>query len=483
MSSDLPLIEVRNLAKRYEMYDSPRDRLKQFLFSPVSRFLNQRFPIFGFDQSPLPETFFKEFWALKEISFNVRAGETLGIIGRNGSGKSTLLQLIAGTLTPTSGQISVHGRVAALLELGSGFNPEFSGRENIFLNGQILGLSQLEITSRFDRIVEFADIGDFLDQPLRTYSSGMYLRLAFAVQAHLDASVVIIDEALAVGDVFFRQKCYARLEELRKSGAAIILVSHSMPDVEQFCERAIVLDRGITHFMGAASEASKHYYQINQTESGLVDLNNNVVVKSDATLRPTQSRRSPSEHTMLDISEKPQITNGKARCLVVGLFDEYGNPCNSFTQGQTATFYYEFITSVNIGVPICGVLIVNERGVIVFGKNASQYTSEVSSTLGAGDHITCRHVVSLNLGPGEYTFEVGMVSMSPAQWKQRSEIPYPNSDALHERICHVPKVGSFSVRLAHRNGVAFLTHHGVADLPGNLETTVTSSISSAEANA
>ncbi|OSJ19314.1 ABC transporter ATP-binding protein, partial [Bradyrhizobium canariense] len=163
------------------------------------------------DEAPV---YHREFWALKGISFEVRPGETLGIIGRNGSGKSTLLQIIAGTLSPTAGEVRVTGRVAALLELGSGFNPEFSGRENVLLNARILGLNREEIEARYDQIVAFADIGDFIEQPVKTYSSGMFVRLAFAVQAHIDASIVIIDEALAVGDVFFRQKCYARLEEI-----------------------------------------------------------------------------------------------------------------------------------------------------------------------------------------------------------------------------------------------------------------------------
>ena len=267
MSSDEIVIDVRNLSKRYEIYNTPRDRLKQLVLPRLHQTANRAGVALGISKHRAPPIYFREFWALQDVSFQVRRGETFGIIGRNGSGKSTLLQILAGTLAQTSGQANVKGRIAALLELGSGFNPEFTGRDNVFLNARILGLTQKEIEARYDQIVEFADIGEFIDQPVKTYSSGMFVRLAFAVQAHIDASIVIIDEALAVGDVFFRQKCYSRLEQLRDSGAAILLVSHSMPEIEQYCERAILLDHGSQRFIGPSSEAAKHYYLLAPTAS------------------------------------------------------------------------------------------------------------------------------------------------------------------------------------------------------------------------
>jgi lipopolysaccharide transport system ATP-binding protein len=196
MSSEDAVISVRELGKRYEIYDRPGDRLKQFVLPRFSRALGLN-----------DRQYFREFWALKNVSFEVGRGETVGIIGRNGSGKSTLLQMICGTLNPTNGSIRVRGKVAALLELGSGFNPEFTGRENVHMNAALLGLSSDEIEARFDDIVAFADIGDHIEQPVKTYSSGMMVRLAFSVIAHVDAEVLVIDEALAVGDAFFNQKC------------------------------------------------------------------------------------------------------------------------------------------------------------------------------------------------------------------------------------------------------------------------------------
>ena len=191
-----------------------------------------------------PHKYFRDFWALKNVSFEVRKGETFGVIGCNGSGKSTLLQLICGTLSPTHGSIETDGRIAALLELGSGFNPEFTGRENVHLNGSILGLSQQEISSRFDDIASFADIGEFLDQPVKTYSSGMVLRLAFAVAINVDPQILVVDEALSVGDEMFQRKCFSQIEKLKKNGTTILFVSHSAPTVIQLCDQVLLLDAG-----------------------------------------------------------------------------------------------------------------------------------------------------------------------------------------------------------------------------------------------
>lgn len=233
MSYNEPVIRAIALSKCYHIYSRPIDRLKQSIVPKV-------FNIFG---RPA-QNYYRQFWALQNIEMEVRKGETVGIIGRNGSGKSTLLQLICKTLAPTSGMIETQGRIAALLELGSGFNPEFTGRENVFLNGAILGLSQDEIKSRFDAIADFADIGEFIEQPVKFYSSGMTVRLAFAVQAMVDPDILIVDEALAVGDERFQRKCFRRLEELKKKGTSILFVSHVGQQIIELCDRAVLLEHG-----------------------------------------------------------------------------------------------------------------------------------------------------------------------------------------------------------------------------------------------
>ncbi len=217
-------ISLQNVCKCFKQYNHPVDRLKEILLPGKSRA--------------------KEFWALQNIHLQVAWGETLGIVGRNGSGKSTLLQIIAGTLLPTSGDVSVQGRISALLELGSGFNPEFTGRQNVFLNGQLLGLTPSQIEAKFDDIAGFADIGDFIDRPVKTYSSGMFMRLAFAVAINVQPDILVVDEALSVGDEAFQRKCFARIRDIREMGGIILFVSHSASHILELCDEAVLMDRG-----------------------------------------------------------------------------------------------------------------------------------------------------------------------------------------------------------------------------------------------
>jgi len=249
MSSKEIAVRVANLSKCYEIYGRPQDRLKQSIYPRLRRLARQP-----------PKQYYREFWALKDISFEIMKGETIGIIGRNGSGKSTLLQIICGTLAPTSGTVETNGRVAALLELGSGFNPEFTGRENVFMNGAVLRLTREEITARFDKIVAFADVGDFIEQPVKTYSSGMLLRLAFAVIAHVDADILVIDEALAVGDAFFTQKCMRFLRRFMETGT-VLFVSHDTASVMNLCKFAIWIEKGEILQQGSPKEICEVYLQ------------------------------------------------------------------------------------------------------------------------------------------------------------------------------------------------------------------------------
>ena len=242
MSSELA-ISVHDLSKCFHIYDKPRDRLFQMLARDRKQY-------------------FREFWALNAVSFDIRKGETVGIVGRNGSGKSTLLQLVCGTLNPTHGTITTNGRIAALLELGSGFNPEFSGRENVYMNAAVLGLSREETDARFSEIEAFAEIGEFIDQAVKTYSSGMMVRLAFAVAINVEPQILIVDEALSVGDELFQRKCFARIEAIKESGATILFVSHSGSAVVELCDRAILLDSGEKLIEGAPKSIIGKYQKL-----------------------------------------------------------------------------------------------------------------------------------------------------------------------------------------------------------------------------
>lgn len=240
MSSDIA-IKVDNLSKCYQIYDNPRDRLKQMLMRGRRKY-------------------YREFWALRNLSFEVKKGEAVGIIGRNGSGKSTLLQLICGTLSPTSGSVQTEGRIAALLELGSGFNPEFTGRENVYMNSAVLGLNLAEIDACYDKIVAFADIGDFIEQPVKTYSSGMFVRLAFAVAVHVQPDILVVDEALSVGDIAFRNKCMEAIQKLMACGVTVLFVTHDLGTLQLLCSRVFWLSYGELLASGDPVRIAQDYY-------------------------------------------------------------------------------------------------------------------------------------------------------------------------------------------------------------------------------
>lgn len=278
MCSDDVVLSVKNVSKCFEMYEKPIHRLFQTFCAGRRKF-------------------YREFWALRGIDFEIHKGECVGIIGRNGAGKSTLLQIVTGTLSPTTGTIVRRGRIAALLELGSGFNPEFSGRENVYLNGAILGLSKKEIDARYEDILAFADIGEFIDQPVKTYSSGMMVRLAFAVQVMVDPDVLIVDEALAVGDVAFQRKCYMRMEALKKRGVTILLVTHGMETVKQFCSRVILLKDHLLDFDGEPEEGVTRYMRsLFPVEADASAKDRGMAASSPDTPQRTASKTAPGEY-------------------------------------------------------------------------------------------------------------------------------------------------------------------------------------------
>ncbi len=287
MSSEFA-IKIDSLSKCYQIYDTPRDRLKQMIVPKLQKIALQS-----------PRQYFREFWAVRNISLDIKRGEAVGIVGRNGSGKSTLLQLICGILSPTKGIVETDGRIAALLELGSGFNPDFTGRENVYLNGAILGIDKEKLDEKFSHIVKFADIGDHLDQPVKTYSSGMFVRLAFAVQMHLEPEILIIDEALSVGDQFFQAKCYAAIRGMMDKGTTVLFVSHSAATVKALCPRAILLSRGELVMDGPASKVLDRYFVLGSLEGN-----------SAAHTQPTQGPESAKLTDITTESKVAQIVSG-----------------------------------------------------------------------------------------------------------------------------------------------------------------------------
>jgi lipopolysaccharide transport system ATP-binding protein len=394
MSSDIA-IKVENLSKCYEIYDTPRDRLKQFLLPRLRHKVGLP-----------PAQYYKEFWALKDVSFEVKKGETVGIIGRNGSGKSTLLQMICGTLTPTSGSVVTHGRIAALLELGSGFNPDFTGRENVYMNATVLGLNKDEIEARFDDIAAFADIGRFIDQPVKTYSSGMYVRLAFAVIAHVDADILIIDEALAVGDAFFQQKCMRFLRSFQDKQGTVLFVSHDTGSVLSLCDRAVLLiPNASAMHIGDAETICRYYLEhlyadpIRQIES----VTKTIVLGDDnsegvhlTTVDTGRSQRSydgeMKVETIYAVSafrpEAESFGNGGASIIDSGFLGKHENVETTVKGDQSVCFFIRVHSHKRIQRPAFGFMIKNSLGEYVYAEGTDMHFRHYELELAEGDVAT-----------------------------------------------------------------------------------------------
>ena len=373
MSSDIAIF-VDNISKCYLIYDRPQDRLKQGFFR------NRKF--------------YREFWALKDVSLQVKKGETVGIIGLNGSGKSTLLQIIAGILTPTTGNINVYGRVAALLELGSGFNPEFTGRENVIMNGSIMGLSLNEITERIPIIERFAEIGDFFEQPVKTYSSGMFVRLAFACAINVDPDILLIDEALAVGDMQFQLKCMDKLKSLKKSNKTIIFVSHDVYAVRNFCEQSVWMMDGMIHQRGNVHSVTERYYDFMKIG--------------------------------LD-KEPPNIpTETKKNILAIGetfFCDRKGKKKKDFVFGEPITIIINYVLNKDMEGLVGGVALFDKQNTYVCGLN-TKLDSYLLPT-NAGKYQLILKYTEINLMPGTYFIDIGFFEDSAVvQLDYKSRINY-----------------------------------------------------------
>ena len=369
MFSDEVALRVFSLSKHYEIYKTPGDRLKQFLIPKLQKVIG----------SKKDKKYFQEFWALKNISFEVKKGQTVGIIGKNGSGKSTLLQLICGTLSPTSGTVHINGRVAALLELGSGFNPEFTGKENIYLNAAILGLSKIEIDMRYQEILDFADIGEFIDLPVKTYSSGMMLRLAFAVIAHVDADILVIDEALSVGDAFFTQKCMRFLHEFMKT-KTILFVSHDAGAVLNLCDYAHELKNGVLNFSGPPKIVIERYlnslYAGNLThDSSITEADNNLgkgdLDNNSLELNESGNNLPPQMYSEVFNFDSQNVGMGtkKVRIDSVSLLSQSGLSITTIPKQQEVVLRIEGEAFIDLNNPIVGFELKDRLGQVIFAEN------------------------------------------------------------------------------------------------------------------
>ena len=372
-------IQVKDLSKVYKLYNKPSDRLKETL---------------GFHVDA------REHYALKHVNFEIRKGETVGIIGTNGSGKSTILKIITGVLNPTGGEVNVDGRISALLELGAGFNMEYTGIENVYLNGTMLGFTKEEIDERLDNILEFADIGDFVNQPVKSYSSGMFVRLAFAVAINIDPEILIVDEALSVGDVFFQAKCYRKFEDFKKEGKTILFVSHDLGSITKYCDRAILLIQGEKIFEGTPKEAVDIYKKV-------------LVHQFDPSELETDSRMNDVEDVSANWKDSV-VVNPKlieygekiAEITDYAILDDKGLITNTLMKGSTFSVRMKVDFHEEIKEPIYAFTIKNLQGIEITGTNTMYEKADVKGKKeGESQEITFTQ--KLDLQGGEYLISLG----------------------------------------------------------------------------
>jgi len=377
------IIDVQALSKSYHIYERAQDRLKQALVSRLVTLGSQLAGIFRLADAPRSRVYYREFQALTGVSLQVRRGETLGIIGRNGAGKSTLLQLLAGTLTPTVGRVDIRGRVAALLELGTGFNPEFTGRENVVMSGLLLGLHRAEIEARFDEIAAFADIGAFIDQPVRVYSSGMYVRLAFAVATVLDPDVLIIDEALSVGDLPFRNKCMARIRRLSDAGTTILFVSHDLSSIQIICDRVVWLDEGRIREIGDPIQVCRDYYVSTLSSPEIAAQSLGVITQ---------------QYTGLGEFDDVRVVDGSA------------NPASEFNVGDDVAIDFSLRAQEDLGPTVVAVSVYRSDGDWLLGQT-SRDAGITWPGCAKGERLRGRLTLTQTcLAPGDYRIALAAYS-------------------------------------------------------------------------
>jgi lipopolysaccharide transport system ATP-binding protein len=405
--TDDTVISVENVSKAYRIWQNPAARLTSPVLSGIGRhLLGNTAPGRALQRRAAGS--YRDFWALKDISFNVRRGEAIGIIGRNGSGKSTLLQIIAGTLQPTTGSVSVRGRVAALLELGSGFNPEFTGRENVYLNGAVVGLSRHEVEERFDSIAAFADIGEFIDHPVKTYSSGMLVRLAFSVATSVDADVLIVDEALSVGDVFFQQRCFKRIRRILDAGTTLFFVSHDLNAVSNLCDRGILLDEGSVSHMGPPEECESRYYA---KFGGLRPM----ARLPEGTPPPTTVAGKARELLFRDDilgSCKSRHGGLTLEILAARISNSLGDNTRRAEMREHLRFEVLFRANDDVRQPACGLHFFDRMNNLVFAAGTPQLRVKLDP-MPKGAELLVTFIVEMALQPGPYTFNIAVGEPDP----------------------------------------------------------------------
>lgn len=419
MENKVTAIEVRGVEKAYKLYDKPSDRLKEAL---------------GFSRKKK----YKEHYALKGVDLTIRQGETVGIIGTNGSGKSTILKIITGVLNPTAGEVTVNGRISALLELGAGFNMEYNGIENIYLNGTMIGFTKKEIDARMGDILDFADIGEYVNQPVKTYSSGMFVRLAFAVAINIDPEILIVDEALSVGDVFFQAKCYHKFEEFKKMGKTILFVSHDLSSISKYCDRVVLLNQGIKLGEGSPKEMIDAYKQVLVGQFPLPDENGHEFLadgkvseaarasakgfakaSAEAGKGSLHGESDKQENAKGDMTVNPELLEYGTKEAVIeeyDITDEAGRKTGAILKGQSCSVHMTVRFLQDIHAPIFAFTIKNIKGVEITGTN-TMVEKAFLEPVQAGSVKRITFTQKLDLQGGEYLLSLGVTGYEKEDFK------------------------------------------------------------------
>ncbi len=400
-------ITVKDVTKIYKLYDKPIDRLKEAL-------------------NPFHKEYHKKFYALNNLSFEVKKGETVGIIGTNGSGKSTILKIITGVLTPTTGEVEVNGVISALLELGAGFNMDYTGIENIYMNGTMMGFSKKEMDAKLQEILDFADIGDFVYQPVKTYSSGMFVRLAFALAINVEPEILIVDEALSVGDVFFQSKCYRRMEEIRQKGTTILMVTHDMGSIIKYCDKVVLLNKGNFVAEGAPGHMVDLYKKIlaGQMEGleAAKDVDSDFSGETAEKEQKEKAYQVPHGKLMKDSltinGNRTEYGDGRAEIYDLGLFDQRGNLTNLLLKGEEFTIKEKIRFAAPIQSPIFTYTIKDKKGTDLTGTNTMFEGTDIKPVK-AGDEYEVSFTQKMTLQGGEY-----LLSMSCTGFEQGEHTVY-----------------------------------------------------------
>ena len=393
-------IRIKDVTKLYKLYDKPTDRLKESL---------------GLSKKQK----YKEHYALRNVSFDVKRGECVGIIGTNGAGKSTILKIITGVLNPTAGEVEIDGRISALLELGAGFNMEYTGIENVYLNGTMIGFTREEIDSKMQDILDFADIGDFVHQPVKTYSSGMFVRLAFAVAINIDPEILIVDEALSVGDVFFQLKCFKKFEEFKEQGKTILFVSHDLSSIERYCDKVILLDHGKTVAEGKPIDIINKYKKIT-TGMTVEEVEKQEKEKKDKASK-TKDKKKKSNVSLPDSSDlwkasldlNPNLDeygDMAAKIVDIGVFDDEGNITTTLIKGNTFTLKSKVEFYTDIEDPIFTYTFKTLKGQDITGTN-TMFEKVSVGTAKAGETYVASFTQDMNLQGGEYLLSMSCTSI------------------------------------------------------------------------